>query len=107
MDIENLVTALGDESPSGPDLSYDSGRQEIEAAFEAASAEGSDDAEIDWRGTIKLIIAQAEVTRDLWLPDVFGYAAETDAGVLAQEGARPVTTLLELIPVLAVADAEA
>ena len=39
--------------------------------------------------------------------DVFGYAAETDAGVLAQEGARPVTTLLELIPVLAVADAEA
>lgn len=68
MDIENLVTALSDEAPSGPDLSYDSGRQEIESAFERASAEGSDDTEIDWRGTIKLIIAQTAVTRDIWLP---------------------------------------
>lgn len=68
MDIENLVKALRDEAPSGPDMSYDSGRQEIESAFERASAEGGDDTEIDWRGTIKLIIAQAELTRDIWLP---------------------------------------
>jgi type VI secretion system protein ImpA len=96
LDIENLVTALGDESPSGPDLSYDSGRQEIEAAFEAASAEGSDDAEIDWRGTIKLIIAQAEVTRDLWLP-VYLMRAAARVGNLDQvlDGGELLARLVE------------
>lgn len=66
-DVESLVAPLSDEAPSGPDLSFDAERQQIEAAFERSANSDEPDAEIDWRATITLILAQAEKTRDLWL----------------------------------------
>lgn len=71
LDIASLVAPLSDEAPSGPDLSYDDERIEIESAFERSISvdDTSDDGEgPDWSGTIRLITAQAERTRDLWLP---------------------------------------
>lgn len=68
IDVEALVGPLSADAPAGPDLSYDSERQQIENAFERGSADDGDAEEIDWRGTIRLITGQAEKTRDLWLP---------------------------------------
>lgn len=68
IDIGALVAPLSEEEPSGPDLYADPVRQQIEAAFErsiSADSVGGDD--IDWGETVKLILAQAEQTRDLWL----------------------------------------
>lgn len=70
IDIEALVAPLSDEAPSGPDLSYEPERQEIESAFERSVSDGGggDDDSFDWRKTIGLITEQATKTRDIWLP---------------------------------------
>ncbi len=67
LDVQSLVAPLIEDAPSGPDLSFDAERQQIEAAFERSANSDEPGAEIDWRATIKLILAQAERTRDLWL----------------------------------------
>lgn len=68
IDVEALVGPVSEDAPAGPDMSYESSRQEIEGAFEKA-ASGDDDAteDIDWRGTISLIEGEAAQTRDIWL----------------------------------------
>ena len=76
MDIESLVAPLSEDEPSGPDLSYDSERQQIESVFERqAGGSDEDDEAPDWRGAIELIKAQAKRTRDLWLPTYLMRAA--------------------------------
>ena len=69
LDIPVLVAPLSNEAPSGPDLSYDDERIEIESAFERSiSVDGASGGEADWRKVISQIIAQAGRTRDIWLP---------------------------------------
>lgn len=69
LDIPVLVAPLSDAAPSGPDLSYDDERIEIESAFERSiSVDGASGEEADWRKIISQITAQAGRTRDLWLP---------------------------------------
>ena len=69
LDIAALVAPMSEDAPSGPDLSYDDARIEIESAFERSiSVESSDDDSTDWRAVINRIVAQAGQTRDMWLP---------------------------------------
>lgn len=70
LDIAALVSPLSDEAPSGPDLSYDNERVEIESAFErSVSVDSSGDEDTtDWRAVINQITSQAARTRDMWLP---------------------------------------
>jgi len=67
--LEALLVPIDGESPAGPDLAYESKRQEIEQAFDAAAAiaPGENDP-TDWRHVIRLIMEQGERTRDVWLP---------------------------------------
>lgn len=100
LDIAALIEPLSDEAPSGPDLSYDDARIEIEAAFERPVSEDGGAADIDWRKVIDQILAQAGQTRDIWLPvylmraaaasgrfDVLVDAAQLLAGLLEERWA--------------------
>ena len=97
IDIEALTAALSEDNPSGPDLSYDAERQEIEEAFDRS---GSDDAETasdtDWRAIIRKITSQAELTRDLWLP-IYLMRAGANIGSLetVDDGAQLLAGLFE------------
>lgn len=97
IDIAALVAPLSDDAPSGPDLSYESGRQQIEGAFERSiSAEASGDDVTDWRATIDLILAEAETTRDLWLSTyLMRAAANVGQFDLVVDGSELLATLLE------------
>ncbi|WP_425229586.1 ImpA family type VI secretion system protein [Sphingomonas sp.] len=68
IDITALVTPLSfeDGAQAGPDLSYSNERSAIEAPFQL-DANGDTVEERAWRDSIKLIVAQAAETRDLWL----------------------------------------
>lgn len=98
LDIAGLVAPLTDEAPSGPDLSYDNERVEIESVFERSVSTESSGAgdETDWRATIRLITGQAERTRDLWLP-VYLMRAAAQAGQMDSvcDGAELLAALLE------------
>jgi type VI secretion system protein ImpA len=74
MDLETLLAPVSDESPAGEDLSYDAERQQIEQPFDVPA---DADEQPDWRETIRLIVAQSERTKDVWL-----------AVYLARAGAR-------------------
>jgi len=62
LDWDAVLAPVTADEPAGPDLSYDADRQVIEDAF----ARPAD--EVDWGDTVALIAAQAERTRDAWLP---------------------------------------
>ncbi len=71
-DVEALLAPIEGDDPAGPDLAYDSARQEIEQAFETSvsidssgAAEAASD--IDWRKTIATIVKQLGQTKDIWL----------------------------------------
>jgi type VI secretion system protein ImpA len=68
LDIAALIAPLSDEAPSGPDLSYDGLRMEIENAFERPISEDGGESDIDWRKVIDQIVSQGAETRDIWLP---------------------------------------
>lgn len=77
-DVDELMAPVADDNVAGPDLSYDSGRQEIESAFEAARLADIGEGEApDWTAVIKQIEAQSAQTKDAWL-----------AVYLARAGAR-------------------
>lgn len=96
IDLESLTAPVSDDSPAGPDLSYESSRQEIEGAFERAAAgeEGAED--IDWRETIRLIEDEAGRTRDIWLA-IYMMRAGARAGRLevVEDGANLLAGLCE------------
>lgn len=95
LDIDALTAPVSDEAPSGPDLSYESERQEIETAFDQAVGEdGGED--IDWRATIRLITDEAGKTRDLWLPVYLMRAAARSGNLeLVADGAEVLARLVE------------
>jgi type VI secretion system ImpA family protein len=67
-DIEALLAPIEEEAPSGPDMSYDDVRIEIESAFESSfSDEGARAADFNWLATIDLIDTQMGQTKDIWL----------------------------------------
>ena len=68
LDIAALIAPLSEEAPSGPDLSYDDLRVEIESVFERPVSDDGVEADTDWRKVIDQIIAQGAQTRDIWLP---------------------------------------
>ena len=97
VDVDPLVAPLSEEAPSGPDLSYDSARQEIEAAFErSVSDDGSGEDQIDWSQIVSQILTQAEQTRDVWLP-IYLMRAGAKSGKLetVETGALLLAGLLE------------
>jgi type VI secretion system ImpA family protein len=97
LDVDSLISPLSDEAPAGPDMSYDSARQEIEAAFErSVSDENAADDDTDWSQTIRQILGQCEQTRDIWLP-VYLMRAGAKAGKLetVETGAALLAGLLE------------
>jgi type VI secretion system protein ImpA len=97
LDIAALVAPLSDDAPSGPDLSYDDERVEIESAFEqSVSVENVEDDTTDWRGVIDRITAQAERTRDMWLPVyLMRAAAASKRFELVVDGAELLAGLVE------------
>lgn len=96
IDLDKLSAPVSDEQPSGPDLSYESERQEIETAFEQSVSAEDGDAEVDWRTTIKLILEEAEKTRDMWLPVYLMRAAAKSANFeLLADGAELLARLVE------------
>lgn len=111
LDIEALTAPLsdGEGAMAGPDLGYANERAEIEAPFQLDAGGGEVD-ERAWRDSIKLIRAQAEQTRDLWLA-VYLARAGAKVGDLAivADGAVLLAGLLERLwdevhPTLAEAD---
>jgi len=97
IDVEALVAPISDDAPAGPDLSYEASRQEIEAAFERSVSDDSvGDDVTDWRKTIRLILAEAETTRDIWLP-IYLMRAGAKSGNLevVEDGGALLAGLLE------------
>ena len=97
IDIESLVAPINEGEPAGPDLSYDSVRQEIENAFETSVSDDSDDGnEADWRSLLRAIAAQAEQTRDVWLA-IYWMRAGAKSGQLeaVEDGAQLLAGLFE------------
>jgi type VI secretion system protein ImpA len=97
LDIDGLVAPLSDEAPSGPDLSYEAERQQIELSFERnVSGDDGGGEEVDWRGTIRLIEAEAQKTRDIWLPVyLMRAAAQTGQFELVVDSAEYLARLME------------
>lgn len=97
MDIAALTAPLSEENPAGEDLSYSNERAIIEQAFEAGT--GDDDGPaVSWREIRQTILAQAEKTRDVWLP-VYLMRAGTKLPDLETivDGARLLHGLLETL----------
>ncbi len=98
LDIASLTSALSEEAPSGPDLSYDDERITIESVFERSVSTDSvaEDDQTNWREIIGLITSQAERTRDIWLPVYLMRAAASSGQLdLLCEGAELLASLLE------------
>lgn len=97
IDLELLSAPLSADAPAGPDLSYEPSRQQIEAAFERSISEDAAASEdIDWRGTIALILDEAQRTRDIWLP-IYLMRAGARSGSLdsVEDGAALLAALVE------------
>lgn len=88
--LEALLAPVAGDDPAGRDLSYDPGRQAIEAVFEAPSEEN------DWPRVVAMIESQARVTRDVWLA-VYLTRAGAYAGdlVTVEAGATLLAGLFE------------
>lgn len=97
IDVEALVAPISDDMPAGRDMSYEASRQQIESAFErSVSDDSAADDDTDWRTTIRLILAEAEATRDIWLP-IYLMRAGARSGNLdvVEDGAALLAGLLE------------
>src|SRR6188768_2695519 len=94
MNLEDLLAPVSDASPTGPDFSYETSRQEIEQFF-ARTGEETGEA-VDWRGAIQKILAENEQTKDVWLA-VYLMRAGANLGELATvvTGAQMLAGLLE------------
>jgi type VI secretion system ImpA family protein len=97
IDLDALLAPVSDDAPAGPDMSYDAARQEIEAVFESSvSNDESGDSDVDWRGVIDRIVAQAGQTRDVWLA-IYLMRAGAKSGRLdvVEDGASMLAGLFE------------
>lgn len=68
LEIAALVAPLSDDAPSGPDLSYDNLRVEIDGKFERPVSDGGGESDVDWGKVNAQIIELAAKTRDIGLP---------------------------------------
>lgn len=68
LDINALVAPLSDDAPSGPDLSYDAVRVDIDGKFERPVSDEGGESDIDWAKVNAQIIELAAKTRDIGLP---------------------------------------
>ena len=48
IDIDALIAPVAEDSPAGPDLSYDSARQDIESAFDKSVSDDDNADDVDW-----------------------------------------------------------
>ncbi len=97
IDLDALTAPITEENPAGPDLSYESARQEIEEAFErSVSDDNATASDTDWRDIIRKIVAQAAETRDVCLP-IYLMRAGASAGDLetVEDGAQLLAGLFE------------
>lgn len=94
MELEELLAPVSEESPTGPDCSYETSRQEIEQSFVRNGEEGVDT--VDWRGAIQKILAENKLTKDVWLA-VYLMRAGANQGELATvvTGSQMLAGLLE------------
>lgn len=71
LDLQTLLEPVPGDDPAGPDLSYDPERHQIEQVFEVQASldtlDGDEGPEIDWRDIVRMIGAQSERTKDVWL----------------------------------------
>lgn len=68
LDITALVAPLSEETPSGPDLSYDNLRVDIDGKFERPISDDGGESDIDWGKVNTQILELAAKTRDIGLP---------------------------------------
>ena len=101
LDVDALLEPISEDSPAGEDLSYDSGRYELEQAFETsvsidASGEAAAAEEVDWRRIVASIEEQFGRSKDIWLA-VYLCRAGARSGSLetVQTGAEALAGLLE------------
>jgi type VI secretion system protein ImpA len=101
LDVDALLEPISEDSPAGEDLSYDSGRYELEQAFETsvsidASGEEAAAEEVDWRRIVASIQEQFGRSKDIWLA-VYLCRAGARSGSLetVEAGAEALAGLLE------------
>ena len=96
IDIDALIAPVAEDSPAGPDLSYDSARQDIESAFDKSVSDDDHADDVDWPRIIDKILGQTEQTRDVWLA-VYLMRAGAKAGQLeiVEDGAILLAGLFE------------
>ena len=98
LDLETMLAPISEADPVGPNLEYDSERQQLEQAFEqlkeAAGTEGGGSA--DWRTILKLIESQFSKTKDVSLA-VYACRAGAMSGSLqtVELGAQALAGLFE------------
>lgn len=68
LDITALVAPLSEEAPSGPDLSYDNLRVDIDGKFERPVSDDGGESDVDWGKVNAQILELAAKTRDIGLP---------------------------------------
>ena len=92
MDVEALLAPVSDDEPTGADMDGSTDRYAIEEPFQA---EGEGEG-LDWRGTIRDIVAQSKQTKDLWLATYLARAG-AKAGDLdvVVDGTQMLAGLLE------------
>ena len=100
-DVDALLEPISEDSPAGEDLSYDSGRYELEQAFETsvsidASGEEAAAEEVDWRRILASIEEQFGRSKDIWLA-VYLCRAGARSGSLetVEAGAEALAGLME------------
>jgi type VI secretion system protein ImpA len=101
LNVEALLAPVSEEAPAGEDLSYDSGRYELEQVFDSsvsidASGEAAGASDVDWRTVLRQIESQFARTKDVWLA-VYLCRAGARSGQLevVEAGAQTLAGLFE------------
>jgi type VI secretion system protein ImpA len=101
LDLDELLTPLSVDEPSGPDLADEAERMEIASAFDVEvsidpSGKPADGSGVDWRAVCEKIAVQGRRTRDVWLPVYLCRAGVLSGSLETVElGARYLASLLE------------
>ena len=96
--VDDYLTPVSDDDPTGPDLEYDPDRIAIQAAFETSFGDSpGQGADTNWSDVISNIGLQLGRSKDIWLA-VYMMRAGAQAGNLGiiRTGAEVLAGLLEL-----------
>ncbi len=96
-DLEKYLEPVSEDEPSGPDLSYDSGRGTIESSFDSSFSGDGGGPDANWAEVLAEINAQIGKTRDIWLA-VYMMRAGAQAGRLdvITDGAELLAGYIEM-----------